>query len=749
MTTPRTEFNNSLIRHDAVRTSKSVCKNLGFAVALIFSVGTLVAGALAYYKISFFGAIGSVGMQACLYGGSTLILLTLIAKAVDACTERYRRLRTTYPAPSQPQPADPPAWGEPIPPSQNRPIRLEEERPSVSSSDRGESDFIPLLDPVFSSSPQEEGVSTSLLRSQSSPNLLEEERPPVPSSDRSESSIPLPTLDFEEDLLDSLHLSTSRLEEAVSTPQSVPHNNLHPVFKVDMPLPYPRERIKELPKDAQRRLDNPEEFSAFYTESQIVFHESVAGYLSSDSISARQHFEILREERAEAVRTLRERPAEVTIIGGGPSGLVAALEAYLSGAQVHLVEKRVDYSRDTMLRLRTDTAHYLKKRLGDHLYWIAESNEVIKFRNQGFFEREFFGPESFIMVETKVVEWLLAMILYELAKTDDALKIYREWECTDIQQPLDESALVTIQDPFLRTHQIRSDLVIGADSARSTVRQLAGIEWTPRSTSRPSAAVTFTNLWANNVAYEELSSFVPEAYEEGFTRLYKSKPSEELKSAEGNVRLTIRPHIEAFKWEETGDKRFREFIQARLSTATKSAVRNEMKIARAGGRFLHARLAEMGWEKKRLPSNRLFVSTHTIYLGTELPENLLEADRSEILPWIAATLEQNLPRSAINLLMTQVRTCTVFSSQLLRAKQVRKENVFLIGDATGTPDFQTGSGAKKAIDDAIAIGKLIYDFGHSEHFNNDLAAYEAEAKKRTKDLQQKSFDFGFSEPLRV
>src|SRR5690606_29272750 len=128
-----------------------------------------------------------------------------------------------------------------------------------------------------------------------------------------------------------------------------------------------------------------------------------------------------------------------------------------------------------------------------------------------------------------------------------------------------------------------------------------------------------------------------------------------------------------------------------------------------GGRLLHGRLVEMGWNLERLPSNRLFTSSHTIYLGTDLPERLLHADRSEVLPWIAATLEQNLPRSAVKLLMSQIRTCTVFTSQLFRASHVRKGRVLLIGDAVGSPDFQTGSGAKKAMDDARAVGKLVYD----------------------------------------
>lgn len=595
--------------------SKTVCKNLAFALILIAAAGAVVVGVLAYYKIAFFGGMGTIGTQACLYGGSALAAVTIVAKAIDTCLEKYRRYRTQ--------------------------ANLSVDPTDIQDTNHFSSGGLP----------------------QSRP--LEEDPPSLLSEDV---STPSPT---------------------DSKTEAVPHNNLHPVFQISEPKPYSLEEIETLPRDARLHLGDQEKFTEFYMESQILFHEAASGYLNDSLSSSSHHFEALRQERIESVRTLRGPPPEVTIVGGGPGGLVAALEAYLAGANVHLIEKRVDYSRDTMFRLQVETAQYLERRLGPHFYLIASSNELIKQRRQGFFEREFFGPEEFIMVETKVNEWMLALLLFELAKRDPALKIYREWECVDVEDNQSEGkASVTIQDAFLRTHQIPSDIVIGADGTRSKVRASAEIEWTPISTSRPSVAVTFTNLWANNLAYEDLSSFIPQAYEEGFASLREEDKSEELVQASRNVRTTIRPHIEAQKWEAVRDDRFRSFMQARGSAVPESVIRKEMAIAREGGRLLHGRLVEMGWNLERLPSNRLFTSSHTIYLGTDLPERLLHADRSEVLPWIAATLEQNLPRSAVKLLMSQIRTCTVFTSQLFRASHVRKGRCCSSATPSGRPIFK-------------------------------------------------------------
>lgn len=527
----------------------------------------------------------------------------------------------------------------------------------------------------------------------------------------------------------------------------LPNNSL-PDFLITEPKRIPKEEAKELPPVACARF---EEFPTFFKESQEAFKESVIGYLNSKSNGAIQHFTILKEARESSLLTVQKIP-EVVVIGGGPSGLVAALEAYLAGSRVYLIEKRNCYSRDTMLRLRIDTALYLKERLGDHLYAIAETNELIKTRTQGGFEKEFFGSEAFIVIETKILEWLLAMILFELAKRDEAIKIYREWEFSDLKDEK-HSTYVKIKNSASVEFTIPCDFLIGADGAKSQVREKSGIGWNPKSKARPSLALTFTNLWANNFAYQELD-FVPQCITNAFKFLTENDKSESLKIASNEVFLTIQPHIASIEWEKAKDQRFDTFMQSRKSrygneiTSKDEIVKKETQLAQVGGNLLHGELQSLGWELKRLPSNRIFSSTHTIYLGTDIPKKLIDTNLSTLTPWISTILEQNLPRSAIKILLPQIRNYTTFYSQLFQALSVRQGRIFLIGDAVGTPDFQTGSGAKKAIDDGLAIGKLIYQFGHSKNYETDLSQYEKEAELRTNKLHEKSFEWGFSEKLK-
>lgn len=56
----------------------------------------------------------------------------------------------------------------------------------------------------------------------------------------------------------------------------------------------------------------------------------------------------LGSPRADSHLTARQLPSDafrVVVVGAGPAGLLAALEAYKSGASVHVIEKRIRYTR--------------------------------------------------------------------------------------------------------------------------------------------------------------------------------------------------------------------------------------------------------------------------------------------------------------------------------------------------------------------------------------------------------------------
>lgn len=519
-------------------------------------------------------------------------------------------------------------------------------------------------------------------------------------------------------------------------------NNLLPEFTIYKLNLNPEEMALKLSDGARKDLSS---FPSFYHNSQTDFHKKCIEYLRSESFSTK-HLQSLREERNTTLGELHiERPLVTTIIGGGLAGLVSALEAYLAGATVHLVEKQVKYSRDTMVHLHPGIKAYLKDRLKEFMT-IAESQRVIVNRLHRFYDREVLQEDSFSLIEIKALEWMISLILYKLANEDEELKIYRESEFDRI-----EGKNVILKGGS----HILTDWIIGADGAKSLVRKSAQIKWETRSTSRRSVAATFPNLWGNNNAYWKLNNRIPQSITEAVEQEDLSKSS---KKAKENFTSSIGTHITASKWKNNGDPRYKHYcnethvIEKKKKRKKFTFFKKEKKsdqlpkeiiLAKEGERKLLPKLKKLGWEQEQLPNNRLFVSTHTLFLGTDLPQNISD---KEIKPWISTTLEQNFPRPTIDILLAQLRNVSVFNTELFEAVSVVKEGrIFLLGDASGIPDFQTGYGAQKAIRDARAFGNLVKAYGKQDNFQTVLSKYKTETKKRTRDLHQKSFDAGLAE----
>lgn len=142
-------------------------------------------------------------------------------------------------------------------------------------------------------------------------------------------------------------------------------------------------------------------------------------------------------------------PLKVVVIGGGPTGLGAAIEARIAGADVIVVEKRHQYTRENTLFLTSGTLALLDK-------WCVEVPEM---------QRLIYLEERRGVVLIKYLEEALVKRAHELDIT-----ILRG-EFKDFANGL-RAALI---DCAGKKEVLRYDVLVGADGAYSRVREKLGI----------------------------------------------------------------------------------------------------------------------------------------------------------------------------------------------------------------------------------------------------------------------------------
>lgn len=215
-------------------------------------------------------------------------------------------------------------------------------------------------------------------------------------------------------------------------------------------------------------------FSQGDGKQSLLIASRITRFLSTICDNLELHRRKLEEERSDAPRP------KVLIVGAGPRGLLAALEAYLYGGEVEIVEKRLEYTRNVWF----------------DLYPEPYSPSVKLLDSWGFFEQSMEYEEQPIGDETKkskVVTIQCNKLERFLSKVVSTLGIHIRygyeflgWCSSDSNSEWPRGAVAHSQDS---THAISKevmcrtanetdksavfhipfDILIGADGTRSTV----------------------------------------------------------------------------------------------------------------------------------------------------------------------------------------------------------------------------------------------------------------------------------------
>lgn len=144
-----------------------------------------------------------------------------------------------------------------------------------------------------------------------------------------------------------------------------------------------------------------------------------------------------------------KEPLSIVVVGGGPVGLAAAIEAVDSGAQVTVVEKRKEYTRRQIVYLSDQSLQLL-----DRWHVTLPSEFVFKVNEE----------ESIGLVPIHLIEELLS----EQALQRGVIFIKGKFEKIESEQQVQ----VRSGDEIVF---IAYDLLVGADGAQSKVRKELGI----------------------------------------------------------------------------------------------------------------------------------------------------------------------------------------------------------------------------------------------------------------------------------
>jgi len=202
-----------------------------------------------------------------------------------------------------------------------------------------------------------------------------------------------------------------------------------------------------------------------------------------------------------------DRP--VAVIGGGPVGLATALELHSHGIAVTLIEPRmtIEHRRPRAKTTSARTMEHLRRwGLADRVRAAAGipvewSNRVtfcttLTGEEIAHFDRVLgLDPDRGTVAEAaqQVTQPIIEEVLRERLAELDGVELRFGWRAIAVQQHHD-AAVVTIERADGVREEITAEWVVGADGARSVVRQAMGARLEGATGGRPNVNISFRSL---------------------------------------------------------------------------------------------------------------------------------------------------------------------------------------------------------------------------------------------------------------
>lgn len=449
--------------------------------------------------------------------------------------------------------------------------------------------------------------------------------------------------------------------------------------------------IAEYQRFKPKPLNN--QSSVFYSGgNDLKYQEFLKGTNAHENLNTQRRLNIAADK------------PKVTVVGGGPVGLLSALEAYKNGArEVVLVEGRTSYTREIVLRIDKDHLTRIRDIVGaDEFQRLMDTGIFQRFSTDAGANPHIGGKginakgliDERMAIRVQDLEKVLAAAAEDIAKKDpDAFKVAYgyafEGDSGSHRVTSDgRHKLVLKKQPGTKgpaKFEIETDWLVGADTANSQVKRLGGIDTDIVSTKAYGGVAVFKN--------PDKNIFKP-----------GTNPVVDMKQ----------------RFADIGD------VEARKYLMNLGFPEDAVKFKSGDA------LAEM------MPRTRLFIMNDVIYMGSEFSEDqwkfLKQGRDPDLLKGYYSKLaakhfggEPHVSKlSGLSFIDNQKFSMAAFPIQLNQAQNFWGEvqggknrlQVMVIGDSAAETHFFTGTGVNRGFDDSSRIGSMVRDnTGNFKQYN--------------------------------
>jgi len=482
----------------------------------------------------------------------------------------------------------------------------------------------------------------------------------------------------------------------------------------------------------------------------------------------------------------------ICILGMGPTGLMAGLRAYAQGASITLIDKRIAYTRENVLRLAQDfllppldpdDSNAFPHNLSDTLFFTQEKDRSWTTSVLGSLMQlavntpntdTVFAAEQtpfFHTISTNKLEDLLYYLLSKLQETDkehitlcrghEVHAIHAEAGNVYVKKQGSNQPIKVQANWIVNATGAHGRLVDGSPIVDVMFPQTNEHSYTPTSSHAPYLATTLhvhNASRSHGTIVRATNNQLPVAFTDGASTYLEHHPEHsgaittrisEYKNQNNAMRLTNTLAAQRVFYNYASQASYASNPSLTHNPGTnRAAINLDLACSHQGVlNDLQYIQREFGWTRNRLPLVRQLNSNTTIYLGMELPAQLFnelvseqpapEEKKTRFTGWVKTALRQFFPQELLDRL--SIRQGSAFTLQMQTCNKIMHKyahtntHVFNLGDALATPHFLTGSGLESA---AISVHHWIeyMQEGNQERFVQQIKDnVQARARNKVSD----------------